>query len=83
MDYVFLGKTLPFDRVSGKLLFTDDRLQIVDLERQPFSRHGARRRRYFARAKTIRIITPTSPSKRVDFPRLTDLYYKYKTSRAS
>ena len=28
MDYVFLGKTLPFDRVSGKLVFTDDRLQL-------------------------------------------------------
>src|SRR6476660_8512251 len=25
MDYVFLGKTLPFDRVSGRLLFTNDR----------------------------------------------------------
>src|SRR5260370_11669197 len=28
MDYDFLGKTLPFDRVSGRLLFTNDRLQI-------------------------------------------------------
>src|SRR5213594_1824889 len=31
MDYVFLGKTLPFERVSGRLLFTNDRLQITDL----------------------------------------------------
>ena len=31
MDYVFLGKTLPFDRVSGKLTFTNDRLQLADL----------------------------------------------------
>ena len=31
MDYIFLEKTLPFDRVSGRLLFTNDRLQIVDL----------------------------------------------------
>src|SRR4029450_7216588 len=31
MDYVFLGKTLPFDRVAGRLLFTNDRLQITDL----------------------------------------------------
>src|SRR5581483_10466078 len=30
MDYVFLGKTLPFDRVSARLLFTNDRLQITD-----------------------------------------------------
>ena len=25
MDYVFLGKTLPIDRVAGRLLFTDNR----------------------------------------------------------
>src|SRR5437867_4177048 len=31
MDYVFLGKTLPFDRVSARLLFTHDRLQITDV----------------------------------------------------
>src|SRR5436853_1828154 len=31
MDYVFLGKTLPFHRIAGQLLFTNDRLQIVDL----------------------------------------------------
>ena len=31
MDYVFLGKTLPFDRVSARLLFTNDRLQISDV----------------------------------------------------
>src|SRR2546427_157821 len=31
MDYVFLGKTLPFDRVSAQLLFTHDRLQITDI----------------------------------------------------
>src|SRR5207248_9622949 len=30
-DYVFLGKTLPFRKIAGKLLFTNDRLQIVDL----------------------------------------------------
>ena len=32
MDYVFLGKTLPFDRVTGRLLFTDDRVQLSDVE---------------------------------------------------
>ena len=28
MDYVFLDKALPFDRIKAKLLLTDDRLQI-------------------------------------------------------
>src|SRR5207237_10289617 len=31
MDYVFLGKTLPFDRINAKLLLTDYRLQISEL----------------------------------------------------
>ena len=42
MDYVFLGKTLPFDRVSGRLLFTNDRLQISRSSRRSFRRHLAR-----------------------------------------
>src|SRR5207247_8056938 len=37
MDYTFLGKTLPFDRVSGRLLFTNDRLQLIDLRGALFS----------------------------------------------
>jgi len=37
MDYVFLGKTLPFDRISAKLLLTDDRLQISELNGTIFS----------------------------------------------
>src|SRR5204862_7519213 len=31
MDYVFLGKTLPFDHISARLLFTYDRLQITEV----------------------------------------------------
>src|SRR6266705_211260 len=79
MDYDFLGKTLPFDRVSGRLLFTNDRLQIVDLR-------GA------LLAGTVRGNTDISLAKNdphyranisvgeIDFPRLTDLYYNYKTA---
>src|SRR3989449_4648688 len=37
MEYVFLGKTLPFDRVSAPLLFTTDRLQIADFRGDIFS----------------------------------------------
>ena len=37
MDYVFLGKTLPFDRVSGRLLFTDNRLQLSDIAGKLFN----------------------------------------------
>src|SRR5260370_968170 len=31
MDYVFLGKTLSFDRLSGKLIFTTDHLQLAEV----------------------------------------------------
>jgi hypothetical protein len=80
MDYVFLGKTLAFDRIVSHLLFTHDRLQIVDLHGALFSGnvHGGadisladNDPRYHAN------IAVTD----VDFPRLTDLYYNYKTAQ--
>ena len=79
MDYVFLGKTLPFDRVTGKLLFTHDRLQLVDLVGALFSgtTHGNadislahNDPRYHAKIAV----------NAVDFPHITDLYYQYKTA---
>src|SRR5437870_2975700 len=79
MDYVFLGKTLPFDRVSARLLFTHDRLQITDVR-------GA------LLAGTLRGNTDISQARNdpryhasvsvsdINFPLLTDLYYNYKTA---
>ena len=43
MDYAFLGKTLPFDRVSARLLFTNDRLQISDVRARSPRGHAARK----------------------------------------
>ena len=37
MDYTFIDKVLPFDRIAGRLLFTDDRLQILGLKGRLFS----------------------------------------------
>lgn len=80
MDYGFLGKILPFDRVSGRLLFTDHRLQLFDINGKLFGgdvRGGAdvslaqNDKRYHA---DLRL-------EGVDFPRLADLYFKYKTTR--
>ena len=79
MDYVFLGKTLPFQKIKGRLLFTNDRLQIVDLRGSLLAgnvrgsadislAHGDPR--YHAKLAVDG----------VDFPRLTDLYYNYKTA---
>jgi hypothetical protein len=80
MDYAFLGKTLPFDRVSAKLLFTTDRLQIVDLNAGLFS--GT------VRGKSDISLAPNDSRHHasitvsgVNFPRLTDLYFNYKTAQ--
>jgi hypothetical protein len=79
MDYVFLGKPLPFDRVSGKLIFTNDRLQIEDLKGALFSgttRGGAD----ISLAKNDPHYKANISVNEIDFPRLTDLYYQYKTA---
>jgi hypothetical protein len=77
MDYVFLGKTLPFDRISSRLVFTKDRLQILDLHGSLFS--GT------VRGKSDISLAHNAPHHHasiivanVNFPRLTDLYFNYK-----
>ena len=79
MDYVFLGKTLPFHKIAGKLLFTNDRLQISDLRGGLFSGN-------VGGSADISLAHGDSHYRAklavdgVDFPRLTDLYYNYKTA---
>ena len=80
MDYDFLGKTLPFDRISAKLLFTTDRLQIIDLNGGLFSgnvRGGAD----ISLARNDPHYRAKIAVKGINFPRLTDLYYKYKSAQ--
>ena len=80
MDYVFLGKTLPFDRVSARLLFTNDRLQISDVRADLLA--GT------LRGNTDISLAHNDPKYRAtlsvnesNFPQLTDLYYDYKTAQ--
>ena len=79
MDYVFLGKTLPFDRVAGRLLFTNDRLQITDLRGGLLSGtlHG---KADISLARNDPRYQANISVSGIDFPRLTDLYYNYKTA---
>lgn len=79
MDYVFLGKTLPFDRVSGKLTFTNDRLQLIDLKSELFS-GVVRGNADISLARNDPRYKAGIIVRRIDFPRLTDLYYQYKTA---
>jgi AsmA-like C-terminal region len=82
MDYVFLGKTLPLDRVAAKLVVTDDRLQITDLTASLFSGaiHG---QADISLARNDQRYSAAIAADGVDFPRLTDLYFNYKTAHGS
>jgi hypothetical protein len=81
MDYVFLGKTLPFDRVSARLLFTNDRLQILDLGGDIFS-GTLRGNADISLAKNNPRYHANLAVTNVDFPRLTNLYFNYYHYRA-
>ena len=82
MDYTFIDKVLPFDRIAGQLLFTDDRLQLLGVKGTLFSGSlsgGAD----ISLAKNDRHYTATVAVEKVDFPKLTDLYFNYKTSEGA
>ena len=73
---------LPFDRISARLLFTDDRLQIFNLKGTLFSGSltgGAD----ISLAKNDHHYTAQVALEKVDFPSLTELYFKYKTAQGS
>ena len=80
MDYTFIDKVLPFDHISGTLLFTDDRLQITDLKGALFQGNltgGAD----ISLAHNDHHYTADLAVAKVDFASVTDLYFKYKTVR--
>ena len=82
LDYTFIDKVLPFDRIAAKLLFTDDRLQISGLNGTLFggSLTGSAD---ISLARGDRHYTAQMAVKNMEFPSLTDLYFKYKTSQGS
>ena len=79
MEYVFLGKNLSFDKISAKLNFTTDRLQIADLKSSILagtvngSADIALGRDDSYRAKIA--------ANQIDFPRLTELYFNYRSAK--
>ena len=79
MDYVFLGKTLPFDRVSGRLLFTNDRLQILDL-RGALLAGTVRGNADISLVRNDPHYRASITVSEINFPLLTFLYYNYKTA---
>ncbi len=79
MDYVFLGKTLSFDRIAARLLFTNDRLQITDLRGSLLS-GTLRGSADISLAKNDPRYRANISVREINFPLLTDLYYNYKTA---
>ncbi len=80
MDYVFLGKTLPVDRVSANLLFTDDRLQLGNVAGKLFN-GVIKGTADISLAKNDKHYQANLAVEGVDFPRVADLYFKYETAR--
>ncbi len=80
MDYGFLGRTLPFDRVSGRLLFTNDRLQIIDLRGGLLS-GTLRGNADISLAQNDQRYRADVSITGINFPQLTELYYNYKTAQ--
>ena len=80
MDYVFLGKTLPFDRVSARLLLTNDRLQTTDVHADLLA-GTLRGNADISLAKNDPRYRATLSVSEINFPRLTDLYFNYKTAQ--
>jgi hypothetical protein len=82
MDYTFIDKVLSFDHIAGQLLFTDDRLQILGLKATLFS-GNVTGSADISLARNDHHYSATVAAEQVDFPSLTDLYFKYKTSRGA
>ena len=80
MDYVFLGKTLPIDRIAGQLLFTDDRLRLSDVRGGLFEGVVVGTADISLEKANPRYSAELSVNG-IDFPRLTDLYFNYETAR--
>ena len=80
MDYVFLGKTLPFDRVSARLLFTNERLQIADL-RADLLAGTLRGNAEISLARNDPRYRATMSISEINFAGVTDLYFNYKTAQ--
>ena len=79
LDYVFLGRTLPFNRARGDLLITDDRVQLLGVEGKVFD-GNVRVNADISTAKHDDNYSANVAVDGIDFPRLTDLYFKYETA---
>ncbi len=80
MNYLFLRKNLSSSSISGRLLFTEDRLQILDLDAALFEgrvRGGAD----ISLARHDPRFSARIEASDVDFEKLAELYFDYSDSK--
>ena len=81
MDYAFLGKTLPIHRVSARLLFTNDRLQISDV-RADLLAGTLRGNADISLARNYRRYRASVSLSQINFPLAALIwYFNYKTAQ--
>ncbi|MDQ2919122.1 MAG: AsmA-like C-terminal region-containing protein [Verrucomicrobiota bacterium] len=80
LDYVFLGKTLNFERARANLLITDDRVQLINVDGTVFG-GSARGDADIFLAKTDEHYKANITVDHINFPRLTALYFDFKTAQ--
>ena len=80
MNYELLGKTLELERVQGRLLFTDDRLQVLSAE-GPLFGGNVNLAADISLAKGDSHYSASIAADKVDFPKLTKLYFDFDTAR--
>jgi hypothetical protein len=80
MDYVFIGKTLSFEHIKAQLLFTDDRLQVSNVQ-GPLLSGTLRGTADISLARDDPHYKANLVVDGINFPRLTDLYFNYHTAQ--
>ncbi len=80
MDYVFLGKNLPFDRVQGDIFITDDNVKLSKMEGGLFG-GVVRGEADISTVKGDERHRASVAVEGIDFPTLTKLYFDFETAR--
>jgi hypothetical protein len=80
MDYVFLKKNLSAQKISGRLLFTDGRLRISNLQASLYS-GNLRGSADISLRREDPAYSAQMQVENIEFPKITKIYFNYETSK--
>ena len=80
MDYVFLKKNLSSQKISGRLLFTDGRLRISNLQASLYS-GKLRGSADISLRRENPAYSAEMEVENIDLPKVTKIYFNYETSK--